>query len=121
MKRWMRLVLEVIRKELRDLIRFIVHGEKRRDVITHLEDPVTKIVYGVGADIGEDYEDYKLKVERYLKDYSETVVIHKLRTNKPMTKMNLRSLSISLRTSLAMLRIMQELMGIPHTDCLSAS
>ena len=80
------LVLEVIRKELRDLIRFIVHGEKRRDVITHLEDPVTKIVYGVGADIGEDYEDYKLKVERYLKDYSETVVIHKLRTNKPMTE-----------------------------------
>ena len=82
----MRLVLEVIRKELRDLIRFIVHGEKRRDVITHLEDPVTKIVYGVGADMGEDYEDYKLKVERYLKDYSETVVIHKLRTNKPMTE-----------------------------------
>ncbi|SCH55774.1 Domain of uncharacterised function (DUF3559) [uncultured Collinsella sp.] len=55
-------------------------------MITHLEDSVTKIVYGVGADIGEDYEDYKLKVERYLKDYSETVVIHKLRTNKPMTE-----------------------------------
>ena len=79
------LTLEEIRKELRDLIRFITHGKKRRDVITHLEDPVTKIVYGVGTDMDEDYEDYKLKVERYLRDYSDTLVINKLRTNKPMT------------------------------------
>lgn len=40
----------------------------------------------MSADIGEDFEDYKLKVERYLRDYSNNVVIHKLRTNKPMTE-----------------------------------
>ena len=34
-------------------------------------------------DIGEDFEDYKLKVERYLKDYADTLVIYKLRSNNP--------------------------------------
>lgn len=78
--------MESIRKELRGLIRFIVVGKGRRDVITHLDDPVTQVVYGVEADIGEDFEDYKLKVERYLKDYADTLVIHKLRNNQPMTE-----------------------------------
>lgn len=80
------LTLECIRKKLRALIKFIVDGPRRRDVITHLDDPVTQVVYGVVADMAEDYEDYKLKVERYLKDYGDNLVIHKLRTNKPMTE-----------------------------------
>ena len=80
------LVLEDIRKKLRSLIKFIVDGPRRRDVITHLDDPVTQVVYGVVTDMDEDYEDYKLKVERYLKDYGNNLVIHKLRTNKPMTE-----------------------------------
>lgn len=79
------LTLEQIRKSLRGLIQFIVGGPGRRTVITHLDDPVTSITYGVEADIGEDYADYKLKVERYLKDYADTLVIHKLRNNEPMT------------------------------------
>lgn len=80
------LALEDIRKRLRSLIKFIVDGPCRRDVITHLDDPVTQVIYGVVADMGEDYEDYKLKVERYLKDYGSNLVIHKLHTNKPMTE-----------------------------------
>lgn len=80
------LTLEDIRKRLRSLIKFIDNGARRRDVVTHLDDPVTQVVYGVVADIGEDYKDYKLKVERYLKDYGDNLVIHKLRTNKPMTE-----------------------------------
>ena len=74
------------------LIRFIVAGRSRRDVITHLDDPVTRVVYGVEADIGEDFEDYKLKVERYLKDYADTLVIHKLRSNQPMTEFEFEQL-----------------------------
>ena len=68
------------------LIKFIVKGPRHRDVVTHLDDPVTQITYGIVANIGEDFEDYKLKVERYLKDYGNNLVIHKLRTNKPMTE-----------------------------------
>lgn len=84
--------MESIRKELRGLIRFIVVGKGRRDVITHLDDPVTQVVYGVEADIGEDFEDYKLKVGRYLKDYADTLVIHKLRNNQPMTEFEFEQL-----------------------------
>lgn len=84
--------MESIRRELRGLIRFIVVGKGRRDVITHLDDPVTQVVYGVEADIGEDFEDYKLKVERYLKDYADTLVIHKLRNNQPMTEFEFEQL-----------------------------
>lgn len=84
--------MEGIRKELRGLIRFIVVGKGRRDVITHLDDPVTQVVYGVEADIGEDFEDYRLKVERYLKDYADTLVIHKLRNNQPMTEFEFEQL-----------------------------
>lgn len=86
------LELENIRKELRGLIRFIVGGPGRRDVITHLDDPVTQVVYGVGADIGEDFEDYRLKVERYLKDCSDSLVVHKLRSNQPMTEFEFEQL-----------------------------
>lgn len=84
--------MEGIRKELRGLIRFIVVGKGRRDVITHLDDPVTQVVYGVEADIGEDFEDYRLKVERYLKDYADALVIHKLRNNQPMTEFEFEQL-----------------------------
>lgn len=84
--------MDSIRKELRGLIRFIVVGKGRRDVITHLDDPVTQVVYGVEADIGEDFEDYRLKVERYLKDYADTLVIHKLRNNQPMTEFEFEQL-----------------------------
>ncbi len=80
------LTLEEIRKKLRSLVKFILSGQDRRDVITHLDDPVTQITYGVVTDMSEDFEDYKLKVERYFKDYSDNLVIHKLRTNKPMTE-----------------------------------
>lgn len=79
------LFLEDIRKRLRALIQFITSDSSRRDVITHLDDPVTQVTYGVSADIGDNFEDYKLKVERYLKDYADNIVINKLRTNKPMT------------------------------------
>lgn len=86
------LELERIRIELRGLVRFIAEGAGCGDVRLHLEDPLTKMVFGVEADIDETYEDYKLKVEHYLKAYSNTLVIHKLRHNKPMTEEEFREL-----------------------------
>lgn len=86
------LMLEDIRKELRGLIRFIESGPSRREVRTHLEDPVVDIVFGVETDMSESFESYTLKVERYLRDYADTIVIHKLRNNKPMTESELGQL-----------------------------
>ena len=85
--------LEDIRKRFRSLIKFIVgDGPQRQVVITHLDDPITQMNYGVSVDIGDSFEDYKLKVERYLNDYSDTLVIDKLRNNKPMTEFEFQQL-----------------------------
>ena len=77
--------LEMFRCELRGLMRFLQSGPGRRDVITHLDDPVMKIEYGVAARTGEDFINYRLKVERYLRDYDSSLVIQKLHRNLPMT------------------------------------
>lgn len=86
------LALEEVRGELRGLIKFINGGAGRRDVRTHLEDPVLGIEYGVDAMPQENFEDYRLKVEHYLNDYSESLVIHKLRHNMPMTAYEFKEL-----------------------------
>ena len=78
--------LEELRCELRGLMRFIPRGLGRRDVITHLDDPVTNIEYGATATTGEDFINYRLKVERYLRDYGNSLVIQKLHRNLPMTE-----------------------------------
>ncbi len=86
------LVLEHVRKELRGLIRFLPKGPGRKDVVTHLTDPATSFEYGVVADPGEDFVDYKLKVERFLSDYGNSLVIHKLKNNLPMTDVEFQEL-----------------------------
>lgn len=86
------LELEEIRKKLRELIKFIVQGPHHRDVVTHLNDPITQMNYGVTVDIGEDYEAYNLKVERYLKDYRDKPIIQKLYTNQPITDLEIQTL-----------------------------
>ena len=80
------LKLEELRRELRGLMRFVPKGPDKRDVITHLDDPLTQIEYGATAATGEDFTDYRLKVERYLRDYSSSLVIQKLHRNLPMTE-----------------------------------
>lgn len=80
------LELEHLRRELRGIIRFLQTGSGRKDVITHLADPVVSVEYGARADLGEDFADYRLKVERYLRDYGDSLVIQKLRRNLPMTE-----------------------------------
>ena len=80
------LKLEELRRELRGLMRFVPKGSGKRDVITHLDDPVTDIEYGATAATGNDFADYRLKVERYLRDYGNSLVIQKLHRNLPMTE-----------------------------------
>lgn len=81
------LELEHLRCELRGIIRFLQTGFGKKGVVTHLADPVVSIEYGVEADPGEDFADYRLKVERYLRDYGDSLVIQKLHRNLPMTEM----------------------------------
>ena len=80
------LKLEEIRCELRGLLRFLQGNDGRRDVVTHLADPITEVKYGVAASPGEDFTDYKMKVERWVRDFSDTLVVQKLHRNLPMTE-----------------------------------
>lgn len=80
------LKLEELRRGLRGLMRFLPRGDGRRDVVTHLDDPLTQIEYGATAVTGDDFADYRLKVERYLRDYGDSLVIQKLHRNLPMTE-----------------------------------
>lgn len=80
------LKLEEIRKSLRSLIRFLQGRGSKKDVITHLADPITELTYGAVVTPGEDFTDYRLKVERYMRDYGDSLVIQKLHRNLPMTE-----------------------------------
>ena len=79
------LLFEKTRKELRDLIQFIVTGPKN-PVFTNLDDPITGIGEGDPIGTGDDFEDYKMKVNRYVEEHkNSTMAIYKLQRNLPLT------------------------------------
>ncbi len=81
------LQLEKIRLELRDLIKFIADDENGRRVIyTNLQDEVISVKEGEDIGPGFDFEDYKLKVNRYIEENKNHIAIYKLRNNIPLTK-----------------------------------
>lgn len=79
------LVLDGLREELRDLAKFLAGDGDRQVVITSLADPVLRRVAGEGLEAGDDYADYRLKVNRYVNEHGDKTVIYKLRNNIPMT------------------------------------
>ena len=79
------LVFEKTRKELRDLIQFIVTPD-RKPVFTSLDDPVTGTSEGGTVDPADDFEDYKMKVNRYVEEHkNSTIAINKLMRNIPLS------------------------------------
>ncbi|MBQ9021231.1 MAG: DEAD/DEAH box helicase family protein [Eggerthellaceae bacterium] len=87
------LVLEKVRKELRGIIRFLVgNGPGRKVIYTKLSDPVTEMKINVGAMPEENFDDYKLKVNRYLSDFAGNAVIAKLHHNEPLDEGDLEEL-----------------------------
>ena len=80
------LTLEEVRRELRSIVKFLVGMARRKVIYTSLSDPVTTVEYGVTVMPEEDFADYKLKVNRYLADFSDKAVIRKLHSNEPLTQ-----------------------------------
>ncbi|KFI44931.1 DEAD/DEAH box helicase family protein [Bifidobacterium biavatii] len=76
--------LERIRIQLRDLIRFIADSGTRRIVITDLTDPLIERTENQPFDIAEHYDDYRLKVNRYVNEHQNDGAIRKLRHNEPL-------------------------------------
>jgi type I restriction enzyme R subunit len=84
--------IERIRIELRDIIKFL-DSENTPIYFTMFEDAFSgnsqehDLVYNFN-----DLDTYKRKVEQYLKEQSNNLIIHKLRTNIPITKGELETL-----------------------------
>lgn len=77
---------ERIRLDLRELVKFTVDEFGGRiPIYTNLRDEVMVVREGVPLDSGYDFEDYKLKVNRYIEENRDHIAIYKLRNNIPLT------------------------------------
>ena len=85
--------LEQLREELRDLIQFIAEPHVKKLIYTDLEDNFGKPKEGEAIEDGYDFEDYKLKVNRYIEEHKDETAIFKLRNNLPLTQDDYQALS----------------------------
>ncbi|GAB6173582.1 hypothetical protein JCM15765_30600 [Paradesulfitobacterium aromaticivorans] len=83
---------EKVRIELRSLIKFIIDEGGRNPIYTNLADDILEIKEGEALYKAYDFEDYKLKVNRYIEQNRDHVAIHKLRNNMPLTALDYKSL-----------------------------
>lgn len=84
--------LEKTRVELRSLIKFIYDEPGRNPIYTNLTDEILEIKEGEAIYQAYDFEDYKLKVNRYIEQHRDHIAIHKLRNNVPLTALDYKSL-----------------------------
>ena len=78
------LLFENTRRELRDLMKFLV-DDGPVTIITKLTDPILDTKEGEKLDPAYDFEDYKKKVNRYVNEHGNSIAIHKLTHNIPLT------------------------------------
>lgn len=84
---------EQVRVELRDLIKLIMDEEGgRRPVYTDLKDKVLGVQEGKAIYQAYDFENYKLKVNRFIENNRDHIAIYKLRNNMPLTAADFESL-----------------------------
>ena len=79
------LAFEKVRKELRGLINFIIEGNEPQIYYTNFSDSATTVREGETIDIAYNFEDYKKKVNRYIVENGDTIAIHKLTHNLPLS------------------------------------
>ncbi|MCM2357388.1 MAG: DEAD/DEAH box helicase family protein [Geobacteraceae bacterium] len=86
-------MLEEVRVRLRELIKFLDKGEARI-IYTDFEDSIGDHtpIFVPGYASAEEMRQYKLKVERFIRDHSDHITINKLRMNRQITKQDLEEL-----------------------------
>ena len=82
---------EMVRVALRDLIKFI-EKENSKIYYTNFTDEILYVIENEGEYTTTDLRSYKKKVDEYIRNNINHVSIHKLKTNKPLTEMDLKSL-----------------------------
>ena len=86
-------MLESLRRRIRDLVQFI---ERRHQtpIFTDFEDEMgpEQVVVLPGAGAGHDFERFRDKARRFLREHQDHVAVHKLRTARPLTASDLSEL-----------------------------
>lgn len=86
------LSFEKVRVELRGLIKLIIDEGGRNPIYTNLADEILVVKEGEAIYQAYDFEDYKLKVNRYIESHRDHLAIFKLRHNEPLTASDYKSL-----------------------------
>lgn len=94
------LLYERVRKELRELIKFLNDVDPRKPIITRLSDPIIDQKEGDPMEPGYDFEDYRAKVNRYVNENGNALAIYKLTHNIPLSAADYRELEHVLTSEL---------------------
>lgn len=86
------LLFESVRKELRELMKFLPDSREGRNVFTNLTDPVLSEQEGEQLAAAYDFEDYRKKVNHYVEENGNTLAIYKLKHNIQLTAGDYREL-----------------------------
>ena len=84
---------ETVRVELRELIKFMIDEGERNPIYTNLADVIMDVKEGEALYQAYDFEDYKLKVNRYIEKNRDHLAIYKLRNNISLTAFDYESLA----------------------------
>ncbi len=87
------LKFEYVRTEIRDLIKLIEDGN-RKIKYTDFEDVITERKEGEKIDSPYEFDDYRLKVNRYIEENKNNEVIYKLRNNMPLSEKDYKELEM---------------------------
>lgn len=80
------LLFERVRKDLRELIKFLGEdGSEQKRIVTKLKDPIIDRQEGLQLEAAYDFDDYRAKVNRYVNENGNTLAIHKLTHNIPLS------------------------------------
>jgi type I restriction enzyme R subunit len=90
-------MLEQVRKKLRDLVQFI-EKRSRKVLYTDFEDEMGEATSFdlLGITPPQDMERFKAKARAFLRDHQDHIAIHRLRMNKPLTSNDLEALETML-------------------------
>lgn len=78
------LAVEQARQDLRGLIKYLIEGSKTKIIYTMLKDDVQTVAEG-NVIYQDNLENYEAKVNRYINENMNTLVIHKITHNIPIT------------------------------------
>lgn len=85
------LELNQVREALRDLLQYIDRG-RRKIYYVDFTDYISEPVSGQPINAGANMENYKKKVEFYLKEHEDNLSVYKLRNNKRLTEQDMKEL-----------------------------